>query len=425
MKGGGTIVLFFMGIHLIMGPMNPETYPKLDSSSERPHPPKIVMLGSLPPIRALSSYCLELANTVADSGQVRFISFKKVYPAIAYPGRDLRNDYSFPALRHPQLSVTRRLTWYNPITWIIEGFLTKGDLLHAQWWSLPLFLIYVVICLGFKLRRKPIIFTVHNALPHEKSPFYDTISRFLFRFGDHFIVHTKPNRDQLIKHYRIPPEKVTQIPHGPLDFHVKGDVNRGKAREEMGFGLEEKVILIFGAIRSYKGIDTALKAFKDILSVIPEARLFIVGKPWESWGPYQQLIDELDIGDSIKTCLEYIPSGTVWKYFEASDLVVLPYHNFDSQSGVGATAISFRKPLIVTDVGGLPELVGDRRYVVPVKDSKALATTIVSCLKSSARLVEMSLKAEKVAENMAWPSIGLKTWSVYAKVLGFEMKSKE
>jgi len=186
----------------------------------------------------------------------------------------------------------------------------------------------------------------------------------------------------------------------------------------------EKVILIFGAIRSYKGIDTALRAFKDIVSSIPEARLFIVGKLWESWVPYQRLIDDLDIGDRIKTCLEYIPSGTVWKYFEASDLVLLPYHNFDAQSGVGAIALSFRKPLIVTDVGGLPELVGDRRYVVPAKDSDVLATTIVSCLKRSDNLAEMSSNAEKVAEKMSWPSIGQKTWSVYAKVLGLEMKGK-
>ncbi len=410
-----------MWIHLIMGPMKAETHPWL----RRPGPLKIVMLGSLPPIRALSSYCLELAYTIAELGKVRFISFKKMYPTMAYPGGDLKDDHSFPAVKHPHLSVKRRLTWYNPITWIMEGFLTRGDLLHAQWWSLPLSLIYAVICLGFKLRQKPIIFTVHNVLPHEKSALYDMISRILFKLGDHFIVHSLPNRDQLIKYYRIPSEKVTQIPHGPLDFHVKVEVHRGRVREEMGFGSEEKVILVFGAIRSYKGLDTALRAFARILSDIPEARLLIAGKLWESWASYQRLIDELDIGDRIKTCLEYIPSGAVWKYFEASDLVILPYNHFDSQSGVGATAISFRKPMIVSDVGGLPELVKDRRYVVPANDPTALARSIVSCLKDTSTLVDMSSKAEEVAEKMAWPSVGLKTWSVYAKVLGLKMTVEE
>ena len=414
-----------MWIHLIMGPMKAETHPWLRGYLKRPSHPRIVMLGSLPPIRALSSYCLELAYAVAELGRVQFISFKKMYPAMAYPGRDLKDDHSFPAIKHPHLSVKRRLTWYNPVTWFLEGFLTRGDLLHAQWWSLPLSLIYVVICFGFKLRQKPIIFTVHNVLPHEKTTLYDMISRILFKFGDHFIVHSAPNQLQLIKHYHIPSEKVTQIPHGPLDFHVKANVNQGRVREEMGFEPGEKVILIFGAIRSYKGLDTALRAFARILSDIPEARLHIAGKLWESWVPYQRLIDELGVGDRIKTCLEYIPSGDVWKYFEASDLVILPYHHFDSQSGVGATAISFRKPMIVTDAGGLPELVKDRRYVVPVKDPKTLAGSIVSCLKDTSRLDDMSSNAEEVAKKMAWPSVGRKTWSVYTKVLGLNMLVEE
>jgi glycosyltransferase involved in cell wall biosynthesis len=414
-----------MWIHLITGPMKAETHPLLEGYLRRPGPPRIVMLGSLPPIRALSSYCLEFACTVAQWGRVQFISFKKIYPTMAYPGGDLKDDHSFPTVTHPHLSVNRRLTWYNPVTWFMEGFLTRGDLLHAQWWSFPLSLIYVVICLGFKLRQKPIIFTVHNVLPHERTALYHIILRILFKFGDHFIVHSAPNRLQLIKHYYIPSGKVTQIPHGPLDFHVRDDVHLGKVREEMGFGSDEKVILVFGAIRPYKGLDTALRAFARILSDIPEARLLIAGKLWESWDPYQRLIDKLGIGDRIKTCLEYIPSGAVWKYFEASDLVILPYEHFDSQSGVGATAISFRKPMIVTDVGGLPELVKDRRYVVPSKDPAALAGSIVSCFQDPNKLIDMSSKAEEVAEKMAWSSVGLKTWSIYAKVLGHKMMVEE
>ena len=81
--------------------------------------------------------------------------------------------------------------------------------------------------------------------------------------------------------------------------------------------------------------------------------------------------------------------------------------------------------MIVTDVGGLPELVGDRRYVVPAKDSTALARKIVSCLKNSSRLVDMTSKAEEVAEKMAWSTVGLKTWSVYAKVLGLKIQAEE
>lgn len=381
----------------------------------------VAMLGTMPPIRALSSYCLELARAVADLGKVQFISFRKVYPTVAYPGRDLKDDHTFPALDHGNLKISRRLTWYNPITWVMEGLSTRADLLHAQWWSLPLFLVYGVVCLGFRVRRKPVVFTVHNVLPHEKSKIYDMVVRRLFQMGEQFVVHSDVNRTQLIQCYGIAPERVTVIPHGPLDFHVKtGPSARKAARRELGFDPEDKVILLFGAVRPYKGIETALQAFMQVLKKVPEARLLIAGKPWQPWGPYQRRIEALGIGECVKTYLRYIPSGKVHVFFETSDLVILPYQHFDSQSGVGATAVSFRKPLIVSNVGGLSDLVLDKRYVVAPKDSGALAEAMTHALEDKERLQKMAADMETVAENMAWPMIAKRTWSVYCKALGIE-----
>jgi glycosyltransferase involved in cell wall biosynthesis len=385
---------------------------------QRLGPEKIAMLGSFPPLRALSSYCLELALAIADIGKVEFISFRRIYPTLLYPGRDLRADNTFPTINHANLKVKRRLTWYNPITWFIEGIFTNAALLHVQWWSLPLLFIYVIICSGFKLRKKPIIFTVHNTQSHEKSFFFGAISRWLFKLGDHFIVHSATDMEQMIKYYNIPSEKVTKIPHGPLDFHFQKDLNREVVRHEIRLDPENSVILLFGAIRPYKGIDTALKAFAKVIRKIPEARLLIVGKLWENWDRYEPLIKELRIGNYVKTYLEYIPSKEVCKFFVAADLVILPYHHFDSQSGVGSTAISFRKPMIVTDVGGLPELVVNPRYVVPPKDPSALARTIVYCLQNPGQLNRMSVDAKAVAEKIAWPLIARKTWLIYRKVIG-------
>ncbi len=372
----------------------------------------------MPPLRALSSYCLELAHAMADLCRVRFLSFKKIYPTAAYPGGDLRDDHTFPAITHANLKVSRRLTWYNPLMWVIEGLTTRADLLHAQWWSLPLFFVYGAVCMGFRLRRKPVVFTVHNVLPHEQSILHDTAVKGLFKMGDHFIVHSASNRLQLMQHYGISPAQVTEIPHGPLDFHVQGEGVRDPVRREMGFDPEHRVILLFGAIRPYKGVETALKAFATALKKVPEARLLIAGKPWVPWEPYQRCIEELGIGDCVKTHLRYIPSGEVCRFFEASDLVILPYRRFDSQSGVGATAVSFRKPMIVSDTGGLSELVGDARCVVPPGDSEAMARAVVQVLEDPRRLKAMAAHTEKVAESMAWPSIAEKTWAVYCKVLG-------
>ena len=378
---------------------------------------KIAILGTLPPLRGLSSYCLELALALADTIPVEFISFKKLYPAFAYPGGGLNEDDTFPGIEHPNLNVNRHLTWYNPISWMKAGLLNTAELLHAQWWSLPLFPIYLAVCGAFKVRGKPVVFTVHNTKPHENSLLYHKISRLIFKLGDHFIVHTAINKHQLILDYGIHADKVSLIPHGTLDFFVKQKIGREPIRTAMGFIPSSKVILLFGAIRSYKGIDTALRAFATVLNHVPESRLLIAGKLWESWEPYSSLIKDLNIQHAVSTHPEYIPSGEVYKFFAAADIVILPYHRFDSQSGVGASAISFRKPLIVSHVGGLPDLVADQRYVVPPKDPAALAKVLVECLSKPGRLDDMAAGADRVARELAWPAIIAKTMSVYRKVL--------
>ncbi|MFH2064838.1 MAG: glycosyltransferase family 4 protein [Pseudomonadota bacterium] len=384
---------------------------------EQTKEPVIAMLGSLPPLRALSSYCLEFSVAMANLTRVCFLSFQKIYPGFLYPGGMLQDDHTYPGVSHKRLRVRRFLTWYNPLTWLIEGFCTKADLLHAQWWSLPLFMVYAVICIGFRLRNKPVVFTVHNVLPHEKSRLFTFVSGLLFLLGDHFIVHSIKNKQQLIRQYRIPPRKITIIPHGPLDFHVSPKRTREEARKQMNIKPDEKVILLFGAIRPYKGIDTAIEAFARVRQTIPDSRLVIAGKLWEDWSPYDRQIKAMNLKAHIHTVLNYIPSEMVSLYFMAADLVLLPYHHFDSQSGVGAIAVSFRKPMIVTNIGGLPELVNDPRSIVPPKDDNALAQAIIRALAEPGRLKAMENDADAVAEKISWTAIAKKVLSVYTKLL--------
>ncbi len=150
--------------------------------------------------------------------------------------------------------------------------------------------------------------------PHEPSLIYTMLSRMLFKLGDHFIVHSTSNRGQLIKNYKILPEKVTEIPHGPLDFHVPKNFRPKEGSWRDGFRWEQKVILLFGAIRPYKGIDTALNAFAGVASEVPESRLLIAGKLWVDWERHNKLIKKLKITDYVKTYFKYIPSKDVWKF---------------------------------------------------------------------------------------------------------------
>src|SRR4030042_115554 len=376
----------------------------------------IVIFGSLPPLRALSSYCLELSISLSRICNVNFISFRSIYPSFLYPGGAL-NDNSFPKTDFKNLNVRRFLTWYKPFTWIREGLFTPGDLLHAQWWSPPLALIYFIVAFCFKIRGIPVVFTVHNVFQHERVPVYNMISRLLFSLGDHFIVHSLSNKGQLTGYFYIPGDRISRIPHGPLGIHVRGDTDREMIRGEFGFNRKDKVVLLFGAIRPYKGIDTALHAFSDVVKQLPEARLLIAGRLWEKWDRYEDIVNDLNISDYIKKHFEYIPSDEVEKYFLAADLVVLPYQHFDSQSGVGATALAFNKPMIVTETGGLPELVAGRFYVVPPKGSTALAEKVIFCLKDSSLLARMSEESRQISREISWDVIALETLLVYMKVI--------
>jgi len=375
------------------------------------------MLGTLPPLRGLSSYCFELARAVSDRCDIDFLSFKHLYPSFLYPGGDLEEDSTFPPIQSNKITVKASLTWYNPISWIAAGLFAHTNILHAQWWSLPLWPVYLVICFFYKLRKKPIVITVHNVLPHENCLFYRPLTRILFKLCDHFIVHTVSNAEQLNDHYKIPHNKITKIPHGTLDFHKKKNVNSAHIRNKMGFKKDHKIILFFGSIRPYKGLDTLLTAFAEIVRKIPEARLLIAGKLWQKSNPYTSLALSLEINDYIRTFFDYIPSGDVWKFFTAADLVVLPYHRFDSQSGVGTTAIAFRKPIIVTRVGGLPDLVSDNRYILPPGNPEVLADTSGDLFHHPERLEARALSSHTIAKTLSWSTIAKKTCEVYHRLL--------
>lgn len=368
-------------------------------------------------MRALSSYCLEIASALAQHTEVKFISFRKIYPAILYPGGKLENDYSFPEIQSPALQVSRNLTWYNPFTWLKAGFFTKAELLHAQWWSAPLLPIYLLIAAAFRIRGKPVVITIHNVVSHEQSRLFSRLSGLLYKLGNHYIVHSQQNHEQLMRLHHIDQGRINVIPHGPLELFTDAIVSRSDARSRLGFSDQHKVILLFGAIRPYKGIDTALDAISALVSDMPGIRVLIAGKLWGEWKPYQQQIDKLGLAEYVSCHLDYIPTAEVSLYFQAADLVLLPYHHFDSQSGIGSAAIAFEKPLIVSDTGGLPDLVRDNRWIVPPKDAGELANAIKNCLQDPEQLQQMQKNAGRMREEFSWDAIAEKTMEVYAKML--------
>lgn len=319
-------------------------------------------------------------------------------------------------------ALIRILTSYNPLSWIWAGFTIKSKIVHAQWWSLVLAPVYFVVLAICKFRGKKIIITVHSVLPHADLPYKNKrINKFLNRvvlfLGDIFIVHSKRNIEELHDIFGIPKEKIVRIPIGTLTLFKDSIVTKEDAREELGLPLDGKIILFFGTIREYKGLDILLEAFSYVTKERGDVFLVIAGSLWGKREKYGELIKMGDINKNIKLFLEFIPSDKVKYFYYASDLVVLPYREFMSQSALGAEALAFEKPLIVTDVGGLPELVKDRNFVVEQNNPRELAEKILLALGDEELLKKLSGDSRDLAEEYSWDKVGDKTVELYKFVM--------
>jgi glycosyltransferase involved in cell wall biosynthesis len=210
--------------------------------------------------------------------------------------------------------------------------------------------------------------------------------------------------------------KLWTIPHGPLHLYRDDTLTDVQARQTLGVPLDAPTALFFGSIRPYKGLDVLLRAFAKVRDRVPNAQLIIAGRPWENFDAYQRIIEEFGLSDRVRIFLGYIPTEEVKLYFSAADLVVLPYRSFAAQSGVGLTAAAFGKPVVVSRVGGLPDLQGDARWVVEPNDPSSLADAMALALENREELERQSAAARRRCEEMSWEDIAERTLAVYRDV---------
>lgn len=374
---------------------------------------KATLIGTLPPIKGISPYCLELLKSLSKNIEVEFIGFKKLYPDFLYPGgtKIEDKDYKVPEIKNAE--IRNILTYYNPFSWIWAGLTVKGEIIHTQWWAHVLAPIYLVILSICKIRRKKIVITAHNILPHESSKLNNFLNKIILIFGDKFIVHNNENKENLSNFYNIPQENISVIPHGILVPVPIKTISKKEARKYLKIPQNKRVLLHFGNIRDYKGLDILLKSLTFIRKEIKDVILIIAGRPWKNWEKYDKIIKENSISTIVMEKLDFIHPSEVEYYFSASDIVVLPYKYFDSQSGVGALALPFKKPLIVTNVGGLPDFVKDKRAIAKPNNPEDLARKIIQILKDENLLEKLSKDSEELAKKYNWDKIAKETVELY------------
>jgi D-inositol-3-phosphate glycosyltransferase len=271
------------------------------------------------------------------------------------------------AQREEQLAATDIvIDSINPIKWMKAGAIAarfQPDLILFKYW-MPFFApAYGVIARVAKrlakrqgLRQPCIVFIADNVVPHEARPGDLQLTRYAFRAVDYFIVHSDAVERELMRVH--PSAKFIKLPHGV--FEIFGEpVPMPDARWMLNLPPDVPVILFFGYIRKYKGLDILLRAVPKLLEHLPELRVIVAGEFYSNEAEYLSLIATLGIPErNLLLATDYIPNDEVAKYFSAANVVVLPYRSA-TQSGIVPIAYQFDRPVIVTDVGGLRESVAD------------------------------------------------------------------
>jgi glycosyltransferase involved in cell wall biosynthesis len=381
---------------------------------------KVIFLGTLPPIIGLSPYCLHLSYALSKKIDLLFLNFKRFSHRSQRFQRSSKIDDTLYQSYLKKIKVVNWLDWYNPLSGFFAGMKLKGDVLHVQWWISSLFFVIFPVVVFAKMKQMQIVLSVHNVLPHERGRYgllYDkVVNKALFPFADVLIVHNQRNKQVLSKEYVVDSDDIEVITHGVLDMVKTTSLTRKKARELLHLPPDKQIVLFFGYIRPYKGVDVLLRAFAQVKSDLPEALLYIVGQPLgTTWKSYQRIIDEYQLENRIRVELGFAPEENIPPIFSAADIVVLPYKYLDTHGGIGALALPFGQPLIVTNVGGLPEYVKNSKAVVCPDNVKDLAEALKRVLTDKTLLLELAKDSEELAKTLSWNTIADHTINVYQK----------
>ena len=335
--------------------------------------PRVCLVGPVYPYRGgIAHYTSLLAQEFANDHEVFVVNFTRQYPSLLFPGKTQYDESGEPL----DIASKRVIDSINPFTYkqaADEIIRFAPDFVVFQWWH-PFFApAYRTI--AWLVRRRSdarIIFLCHNVLPHENSIVDRTLIKAGLGGAHRFLVQSREDERNLLKFDAQASVKVH--PHPIYDFFNKGRYTRESARQELS--IDGNVLLFFGYIRAYKGLDLLLEGYAESVRHT-KSHLFIVGEFYEDKQPYLDRIDKLGIADSITLVDRYVPNEEVEKYFAACDALVLPYRSA-TQSGIVQIAYGFDRPVIVTAVGGLPDVVEDgvTGLVVPPNDPAALADAI-------------------------------------------------
>ncbi|KAA5536860.1 glycosyltransferase [Taibaiella lutea] len=352
---------------------------------------KIIIIGTAYPFKGgLASFNERLAYALLEQGhEVKIITFTLQYPGFLFPGKSQYSTEAAPK----DLKIQQSLSSVNPLTWIKTAQILKrekADLILIKFWLPFMGPSFGKVLRGAKQNKHTkVISILDNVIPHEKRAGDAAFTKYFLKPVDAFISMSHQVMDDLRTFEKNKPALFS--PHPVYDNY--GDLmDKQVAREKLQIANEGRYILFFGYIRKYKGLDILLEAMADPRMKQENIKLIVAGEYYGDKDYYDEIINRLGIQDRLHLFTDFIPNEEVRNYFSAADVVVQPYRTA-TQSGISQIAYHFEKPMIVTNVGGLPEIVPDNKvgFVTDV-DKNAIADAIIKFYKEN--------KASDFSENI-------------------------
>ena len=365
---------------------------------------RVVIIGPAYPLRGgLSSFNERLAREfIARDFETEIYTFSLQYPAFLFPGTTQYSNEPAPA----DIIIHEKINSISPLNWLWIGYelcKKKPHIIVVRYW-LP----FMGPCLGTILRLvkrnklTKIICIADNIIPHEKRIGDSAFTKYFIKPVNAFITMSAKVLSDLKS---ITDKPSMQIVH-PLYDNFGEAISKEEACEHLELSADKKIILFFGFIRKYKGLDLLLKA----ISVLKNRNYFtgynmvflIAGEFYEPAQPYLDMINNYHLEDYVILKNEFIPDSEVKYYLSAADCVIQPYKSA-TQSGVTPLAYHFEKPMIVTNVGGLPSLVPDTVGLVCEPNAEAIAAAIEDFFKMDTAKFKENIKEEK--KKYSWEKL--------------------
>ena len=365
---------------------------------------RVGILGTTWPYRGgLAAFNERLARQViADGNEVEIFTFTLQYPDFLFPGKTQYSDAPQPE----DLKISRTMNSIGPLSWLKTARAiqkAKIELLVIKFW-IPL----MAPCLGTiarLARRKGIkvVSILDNVIPHEPKPWDKWLIRYFVRSVDRFIAMSESVKEDCLRFLPAKRKDCVKLSPHPLYDNFGEAVPAVEARKILGLPQDKTILLFFGFIRDYKGLDLLMKAYAKIVKST-DLLLVVAGEFYNNGQQYKDLEKELGLEGQIAWHTDFIPDEKVRLYFSAADLIVQPYKSA-TQSGVTQIAYHFEKPMLVTNVGGLAEIVPDGKvgYVCDVDEaSVAEAIGRFASMEKEKREEMFRENIQKEKQKYAW-----------------------